>query len=72
MAGRLLLRPDDGDDIVVAFRPDNVDLPQSPAAPVDLIGRDPRYQVERDDTGASLLGSCSYCPGGRRVVGSPV
>jgi len=72
MAGRLLLRPDDGDDVVVTSRPDNVDLPQCPAATVDLVGRDPGYQEERDDTCTPLLGSCPYCSRGRRVIGSPV
>lgn len=49
ITGCLLLCLDDGDGVVVAVCPENADLPQSPAASVDLGSHESRDQ-ERGTT----------------------
>jgi len=60
------------DGVEVTAGPDDVDLPHRSTISSDLGGYDLLDQVERDDSGASLVGSWSYPFGRRRVVGSPV
>jgi len=61
MAGHLLLRLDDGDSVIVARGPGDMNLAQCLAASADFDAHDLLDQIEWDDTCPVLPGGWSYC-----------